>query len=96
MDTIASKYKDQGLVSYLVILQDKLGNPPTSAFCQQWKSENNPTMRLLIDPTNATGIYGPKETSMVINETGHIVFKIYGDEAEPLEEAFQKELAIVP
>ena len=93
MDTITHKYADQGLVAYLIIIQDKLGLPPTSTFCQQWKSTNNPTMKLLIDPTGATGIYGPKETSLVINETGKIVFKAYGDKTKPLEDAIQLELA---
>ena len=96
MDSVASQNLDQGLVGYLVILEDKQGNPPTSLFCNQWKSQYNPSLKLLIDPKGVTGIYGPKETSLVINERGKIVFKYHGDNKPVIEAAIKAELEADP
>ena len=93
MDKVVAEYEDEGLVGYLVILQDNLGNPPSLAFCKQWQAQNKPSLKVLIDPTLKTHIYGGKETSIVTNEEGHIVYKVHGDYHIQLEQVIVEELA---
>jgi hypothetical protein len=97
IDDRLKKYADQGYKGYLVILQDTFGNPATSFACQSWRNKNNPHMTVLYDPfpSQAT-LYGPKETSMVINEAGVIVYKTHGDTAGVIEQAVVDELAVTP
>ncbi len=92
MDDVVEKYEDQGLKGYLVILQDNLGNPPSLAFCKMWQAQNNLKMTVLIDPALKTGIYGGKETSLVTNEEGVIVYKTHGDYWQTLEKEIVDEL----
>ncbi len=91
------QYEDQGYKGYLIILQDTFGNIPTSFACKDWKKKNNPHMTVLYDgfPSQAT-LYGPKETSMIINEAGVIVYKTHGDTPDEIEQALVDELAITP
>lgn len=92
MDQIHAKYEKNGLKSYIVLLQDNLGNPPTKAFCTQWVAINKPHMKVLIDPLLKTGIYGGKETSIITNEEGFIVYKTHGDYATTIEGKIVEEL----
>ncbi len=94
MDKVAAAYKSQGLESYLVLLQDNQGNPPSTAFCKSWSAQNKTAFtKVLIDPLLATSIYGGKETSLVTNEDGRIVYKVHGDYHVQLEATIIQELA---
>ncbi len=88
------KYQDEGLMGYLVLLQDNQGNPPTTAYCKLWQAQNKPAFKLLIDPLLKTSIYGGKETSLVTNEKGRIVYKTHGDYWQTLEAKIVEELAV--
>ena len=90
-------YEDQGYKGYLVLLQDTFGNIPTHFACKDWVDKNNPHLTVLYDPfPGVVSIYGPKETSMVINESGVIVYKTHGDTPDEIEQALVEELAITP
>jgi hypothetical protein len=97
IDDRLKKYESQGYKGYLVMLQDTFGNPVTSASCQAWRSKNKPAFTVLYDPfpSQAT-VYGKKETSLVINEAGVIVYKTHGDTPDVIEQAVVNELAIQP
>lgn len=83
LDNILAPYVDQGLVGYLILIADDQGQPPTSAFCKQYQANFGfQKLRLLYDPTGATGTYGPKETTVVTNADGYIAHKSFGDSAD--------------
>ena len=100
MDTKFKKYEPEGFKGYLVLLQDTFGNPVTPFFCKQWRDQNNYSMTLLYEvfPAQATK-FGPKETTLVLNEQGVITYKAHGDggkKSDEIEEAVIQELAITP
>ncbi len=94
MDKVAEKYGPEGLESYVVLLQDNQGNPPSTAFCTAWAAQNKSNFtKVLIDPLLKTAIYGGKETSLVTNEDGEIIYKVHGDYHVQLEAKIIQELA---
>ncbi len=94
MDQIVAPYKAEGLVPWVIIIEDASFNAPTSAFCKQYKQQKGlEHLNVGYDPGKLTKIYGGKETHLVISEDGRIVHKSVGSNLGPVEAAIQSELA---
>ena len=93
MDEIYEELKDQGYESWAILIYDQNGEPPTKEYCKAYRDGYGLKMRVLYDPTQATAVYGDKETSIVSNEAGDIVYRAESDLPVILRQAIEDELA---
>ena len=92
MDEIYDEFKDQGFESWVILIYDQNGEPPTKEYCKAYKDGYQLKMRVLYDPNQATAVYGDRETSIVSNEAGNIVFRAESDLPLQLRQAIEDEL----
>ena len=106
MSTIYEDLKGEGFEAWAILIYDQNGDAPTATFCKQYRDGHELKLRVLYDPHELdpetgkmlprTRMYGDKETSVVNNEEGVIVYKTYSDVPTALREAIEKELAVGP
>jgi hypothetical protein len=96
MDDLFEPYLDQGLEAWVILLANSNFEPPDAAYCKQYKAQHNLKMRVLYDGNAVTSIYGGKETSVITNEEGTIVFKAVSDTPESILAAMLAELETGP
>ncbi len=96
MDTLFAPYYEQGLEAWVILLADGNFQVPTPGYCQQFKDLHNLQMRVLYDGDQVTGMYGQKETSIISNEAGTIVFEGHSDAAQTILNAVIDELNVGP
>ena len=92
MDEIYEELKDQGYESWAILIYDQNGEPPTKEYCKAYRDGYGLKMRVLYDPNGATQMYGDKETSIVSNEAGVIVYEAHSDLPSALRQAIEDEL----
>ena len=93
MDKIYEAFKEQGYKSSVILIYDQNGGPPTAEYCKAYKKGHGLKMRVLYDPLQATAIYGDKETSIVSNEAGVIVYRAESAILDALQGVIEDELA---
>jgi hypothetical protein len=93
MNTEFLEINDDRLVAWIILIQDSLFELPDATYCKQYEAQHAFSMPLLFDPTGATSIYGGKETSIVTNENGTIVFEGHSDSIATIRAAVEAELA---
>ena len=93
MNDLYPKYADQGLVAYVIMIEDQLGNPPTTSACKKYVKDHKLTIPVLFDAKKATKIYGGKETAVITDDEAVILMKTQGDQLKAHEAAIVKELA---
>jgi hypothetical protein len=96
MDDIFEPYLEQGLEAWVILLADANFQVPTAQYCKQYKIGHDIQMRVLYDGDQVTEIYGQKETSIVTNEEGVIVFEGHSDSAQTILDAVVQELNTGP
>ena len=88
------KYVPQGLKAYVIIVEDTLGDPPTTAYCKKWRDSHKLAATVLFDGKGVMKAYGGRMTTMVTNEKAVIVWKKqWADSLAETEAAIVKELA---
>jgi len=92
MDDIYEELKDQGYESWAILIYDQNGEPPTKEYCKAYRDGYGLKMRVLYDPNGATKMYGDKETSIVSNEAGIIVYEAHSDLPIAIRQAVEDEL----
>ena len=92
MDKIYEELKHKGYESWAILIYDQNGEPPTKEYCQAYRDGYGLKMRVLYDPNQATKVYGDKETSIVSNEAGAIVYRAESDLPISLRQAIEDEL----
>ena len=92
MDDLFEPYLDQGLEAWVILLANSNFEPPDAAYCKQYKQQHGLKMRVLYDANAVTPIYGGKETSIITNEEGTIVYKVLSDAPESILAAMLAEL----
>ncbi len=96
MDDVYEDLKDDGLVAWVILIQDDQFQYPDAAYCEKYKKFQEIEMRVLYDPTGATSIYGGKETSIITNEAATIVFEAHADLTNQITQAIIGELSALP
>jgi len=97
MDDLFEPYIEQGLVAWVILLADANFQVPTPQYCKQYKIGHDlNNVRLLYDGDEVTHIYGAKETSIINNEEGTIVFEGHSDSPQTIMEAIVLELNTGP
>ena len=92
MDIIYEELKEQGYESWVILIYDQNGAPPTQEYCKAYRDGHGLKMRVLYDPNQTTAVYGDKETSIVSNEAGTIVYRAESDLVVELRKAIEDEL----
>ena len=95
MTDIYDALDDPGLVAWVILIQDAEFNPPTAGFCKQYAKSHPTSMRMLFDPTGGMAIYGEKETSVISDGDGVIVFEGHSDTPDLIERALIAKLSDV-
>ncbi len=103
MSGIYEELQDQGLEAWAILIYDQNGDAPTASYCKAYRDGYKLKIRVLYDPhelDNSTGkmlprtrIYGGKETSIVSNEAGTIVYEAHSDLPQILRSKIEDELA---
>lgn len=96
MNAVYEAHAGEGLVAYAILISDAFGNPPTAHDCRAWRDEKQLEMTVVYDPTGATSDYGAKETSVVTDPRGTIVFHATGPSPSAVEAILVEQLAKDP
>lgn len=96
MNGVYAQHSHAGLRGIAVLMADSFKNPPTAHDCKNWREEKGLEMLVLYDPTGVTLHYGGKETSVLTDSTGVIVFRETGTNPHHLEKTLTEELAKSP
>ena len=96
MNTLYGKYVDQGLEAFIIMIEDQLGNPPTTSACKKYVKDHKLTIPVYFDAKKATKIYGGKETNIFTNEATEIIEKTQGDAISHVEKVIATELSTEP
>jgi len=73
----------EGIEAWVIILYDSESEAPDVHYCKGFeKAYGLESMRVLYDPTQATMIYGDRETSIITDHQGQIVSEHHSDALE--------------
>jgi len=102
MSDIYEELKDQGLEAWAILIYDQVGEAPTADYCKSYRDGHKLKLRVLYDPHEDDGngnmvprtrAYGDKETSIISNEEGIIVYEAHSDLPDLLRTTIESELA---
>jgi len=93
MTDIHDALDDPDLEAWVILIQDAEFKPPSAGFCKQYSKSHPTSMRMLFDATGGMAIYGEKETSIISDGDGVIVFEGHSDTPELIERALIAKLS---
>ena len=106
MSDIYEELKGQGLEAWAILIYDQNGEAPTASYCKAYRDGYGLKLRVLYDPHELdtasgkmlprTRVYGDKETSIVSNDEGIIVYEAHSDLPTILRAQIEAELAAGP
>jgi len=78
------------------MISNSVGMAPTKLDCKMFEGQQGMGARILIDPKLDSHIYGNKETFMISNEKGQLVYKQNHLNLQEIENEVIKELEATP
>jgi hypothetical protein len=96
VDTEIQALREAGgedIEAWVIILYDAESEPPDANYCKAFRDGFGlDAMRVLYDPNLAMGIYGDRETSIVVDALGQIVSEHHSDALENIVAEIAAEL----